>query len=134
MIAATLICWSLIVTPAMGQELYVQSMVAPIWTAPNRGASPVCVLAQGVKVHQVQEKEQWSLVRHKDRLGWILTMRLGKMNPRRESENGVTAYIVNGTTADKQILSQKKVVKRESRQALNDTQNQIRYMYEIALW
>jgi hypothetical protein len=129
------VAWiGLFASEGIGQELYVQSTVAPLWTAPNGHASPVGVLSQGMRVQQLKDREHWCYVRHNNQHGWILKMRLGKMDPR----NGTTIDVSNSVSKTpaqaRQITSRNSVNMPTQNHARSDANDQIWHLFKAFSW
>lgn len=62
-------------------QLYVASIKAPIWAEPSFQAGQIGVLARGVSVQGIAEKNGWYQVRYNEQTGWMLKMMLLSHKP-----------------------------------------------------
>jgi len=134
-IAIVAVAWiGLCASEGIGQELFVQSTVAPIWTAPSGHASLVGVLSQGMKVQQLKEKEHWCYVRYNNQFGWILKMLLGNMDTRNGTMSDVSSSVSGAPSQAPRIKSGNNVNKPTQTHARSDANDQIWHVFKALSW
>jgi len=73
----------LLIAPSIAQaaDLYVQSVKAPILSAPSVGSPKVAVAAKGETLKQIEKKGDWFKVEYKGASGWISRLLVGANPP-----------------------------------------------------
>jgi len=73
----------LLIAPSMAQaaDLYVQSVKAPILSAPSLGSPKVAVASKGELLKEVEKKGDWYKVGYKDATGWVSRLLVGTKPP-----------------------------------------------------
>lgn len=79
-------CALVFFSPASGafaaeKPLYVKSLVAKVYQAPDFGSKVVASVPRGEAVTLVEAKQQWSLVKRAELSGWVSTMMLSDAPP-----------------------------------------------------
>lgn len=79
---------SLLITPllilpyiALATDLYVQSVKAPILSAPSLGSSKVAEAAKGESLKELEKKGDWYKVGYKEMTGWVSRLLVGSKPP-----------------------------------------------------
>lgn len=66
---------------AQAAVLYVQSIKAPILSAPSFGSSRLAEAAKGDALNEVENKGGWHKVSYKDKTGWVSRLLIGTKPP-----------------------------------------------------
>lgn len=80
------VCCSLLIAiayPSMAgtADLYVQSVKAPILSAPNLGSPKVDEAKKGEQLIEVEKQGNWHKVNYKDKTGWVSKLLVGQRPP-----------------------------------------------------
>lgn len=73
----------LLIAPSMAQaaDLYVQSVKAPILSAPFLGSPKLAEAAKGEPLKEMEKKGDWYKVGYKDATGWVSRLLVGTKPP-----------------------------------------------------
>ena len=75
------IALSFVAALAQAADYYVQSIKAPILSAPSFGSSKVAEVAKGSVLKELESKGGWYRVSYKDKTGWVSRLLIGPRPP-----------------------------------------------------
>ena len=72
----------LLIAPlAQAVDLYVQSVRAPVLSAPSFGSSRLVEATKGDALKEIEKKGGWHKVSYKDKIGWVSRLLVGPKPP-----------------------------------------------------
>ncbi|OGV97613.1 MAG: hypothetical protein A3I04_03585 [Nitrospinae bacterium RIFCSPLOWO2_02_FULL_39_110] len=73
----------LLVVPSLvsAADLFVQSVKAPIFSAPSLGSQKIAEAVRGEMLKELEKKGDWYKVSYKDKVGWVSRLLVGTTQP-----------------------------------------------------